>query len=189
MKQFLFTSFVLSSLFTSGCVFDPSFMAQPGPFRGEQDACGFTVDEYSGEGLRWNKTKFPIVFKIHANVPLEAEKNFISAVDHWNLAWYDYLEMKGLEPFDLFYVDRRGVYEGGTAADGSNLFLFVNRNFSQYEDNRSQAITALRANRRALIVDTDILINNENFDFYYDSSYNTEIELAKKDFEKKKAFS
>ena len=187
MKSFLFKSVVLSSLLTSACVFEGSFVGNgPGPYRGEQDACGFTVDEYSGQGLRWKKSKFPVVFKIHENVPIEAERNFISAVDHWNLSWYDYLEIKGLAPFDLFYVDRRGVYEGQTAADGSNLFLFVHQNFSQYENVNSQAITALRSDRRASIIDTDILVNNENFSFYYDSSYNTMIDLAKRDFEKQR---
>jgi len=186
MNQFIFGSAFLSSLVFSSCIIDAPFMSYPGPFRGEQDSCGFTVNEYSGEGLRWDKSKFPVVLKIHANVPLEAEKNFIAAGDHWNLAWQDFLESKGLSPFDLFYVDRRGVYEGKTGNDGSNLFLFVHHNFSQYEDERSQAITALRSDRRSAIIDTDILVNNDNFKFYYDPSYNTAIELAKKDFEKER---
>ena len=187
MKPFIFKAVVLSSLFTSSCIFESSFMMQPGPFRGTQDSCGFTVDEYSGQGLRWEKSNFPVIFKIHANVPPKARKNFISAVDYWNLAWYDFLESKGLAPFDLFYVDLRGVYEGDTGSDGSNLFLFVNENFSRYENNSSQAITALRSERMtSSIIDTDILVNNENFKFYYDSTYNTKIELAKQNFKKKR---
>jgi len=187
MNAFTFKTLLLSCFFLSACVFDPSFMSQPGPHRGEQDSCGFTVDEYSGEGLRWKKSKFPVVFKVHANVPRDARRNFISAVNHWNMAWYDFLEKKALEPFDLFYVDMRGVYEGDTAADGSNLFLFIHEGFSRYEDQNAQAITALRSDRiNSSIIDTDILVNSVNFNFYYDSSYNKVIDLAMQGFEKKR---
>ena len=188
MKPFIFKAVVLSSLFTSSCVFEGSFlMGQPGPFKGEMDSCSFTVDEYSGEGLRWKKSDFPITFKIHANVPPKARKNFISAVDHWNLAWYDFLDAKELDPFDLFYVDLRGVYEGDIGSDGSNLFLFKNEDFSRYVDEEIQAVTIVIGDGMTpLIIDTDILVNNVNFKYYYDSAYNTAIDLAKQGFEKKR---
>ena len=188
MKPFIFKIVVLSSLFTSACIFEGPFMMREDYFRGEKDSCGFMVDEYSGQGLRWKKSKFPVIFKIHTNVPPEARKNFISAVDHWNLAWHDFLETKELDPFDLFYVDLRGVYEGDTGADGNNLFLFANENFSRYMGKgETQAVTIVRADRiTPSIIDTDILVNNKNFKFYYDSAYNTAIDLVKQNFEKKR---
>jgi len=188
MKASFFGIFFSTSFLFSGCVFDSSFLSHPGPYLKEQDACGFAVDEYSGEGLRWKKTKFPIVFKVHANVPDRARDNFVSAVSHWNLAWYDFLEEEGIDQtFDLFDIDRSGVYEGDAVADGSNLFMFVPKDFSRYEDERAQAITALWSNRRNFsIIDTDILVNDEAFDFHYDASYNRSIDLAMQKFEKKR---
>ena len=188
MRWILFKVCFLSLFFSTGCVIDTAklFMS-PGPYQGVQDSCGFSVEEHSGEGVRWKKSKFPVTFKIHTKVPIEAEKNFIAAVDHWNLAWAHYLEDKGLEPFDLYYVDRRGVYEGNAGPDGNNLFLFVHEDFSKYDSSSVQAITSLRINKRtANIEDTDILVNRENFKFFYDPSYNNEIELAHKDFKQKR---
>ena len=189
MGRIFFKVLVLSLFFSTGCVIDTSrLFSSPGPYQGIQDSCGFSVDEHSGKGVRWKKSKFPVIFKIHTEVPIKAEKNFISAVEHWNLAWTHYLEDKGLEPFDLYYVDRRGVYEGNAGPDGNNLFLFVHDNFSKYENPTSvQAITSLRVNKfSSNIEDTDILVNRENFEFFYDSSYDKEIELAHKDFQQKR---
>ena len=166
--------------FFAGCVFESSMMQTPA-FIGSQDDCGFAVNHFSGEGLRWDKSKFPVVFRIHETVPLEAEKNFISSVDHWNLMWRDFLDQKGLKPFELFYVDKSGIYEGHIRSDGNNLILFVNDNFSRYDSPRSQAITAL-SSKGASILDADIVVNAQTFKFHYDSQYNQTV-LAANEFE------
>ena len=187
MKYFIFI--ILSVFFISSCVFENPFMG-PGVFQDQQDSCEFMVDAYTGQSLRWDKSQFPIIFKVHASVPREAELNFISAVDHWNLAWSEFLEIKGLKPFNLYYVDPRGRYEGEPGADGSNLLLFEYENFSKYNpDQDIQAITTVWSKRRAkvtFITDTDILVNTINRKYYYDDSYNNRIQLAKKDFEIKR---
>ncbi|MBC6416006.1 MAG: hypothetical protein GDA46_06435 [Bdellovibrionales bacterium] len=185
MKKIIFNlSFLIFSLnFFVSCVVG-SFLQEP-LYLGLQDSCGFIVNQYSGEGLRWDKSKFPVKFFIHESVPLEAEKNFISATDHWNVEWSHFLEKKGLEPFDLFVVDTKGVYQGMATNDKNNLFIFIKDNFSKYDSPNSQGITAFNSQSKE-IIDTDILINNANFKFYYDKRYNNKISLVKRELEKER---
>ena len=180
MKTLSFNCLFFLSFFV-GCVFESSMMQTPS-FLGAQDSCGFAVNHFSGEGLRWDKSKFPIVFHIHETVPVEAEKNFTSSVDHWNLVWRDFLTHKRLEPFELFYVDKRGVYEGQIKTDGNNLIAFVTENFTKYDSLSSQAITSIYA-KNTSIIDTDIVVNNQTNKFYYDPQYNQTVHLATNEFE------
>ena len=159
----------------NNCVFHPGSPI----YVGEKDVCGFAVSQYSGQGLRWDDSKFPISFYMHRSVPKKARDNFISAVSHWNIAWTEYLQEEGLKPFPLFtIVDKNNLYDGRPEKDGHNFLFFVDDRFSRYESNpNTQAITAI-ASMGYEIRDTDILVNNEAFDYYYDSSYNKEITLA-----------
>ena len=158
-------------------------------YMGEKDSCGFAVNQYSGQGLRWDDSKFPISFYVHYSVPDKAKDNFISAVEHWNLEWTEYLQSEGVEPFPLFVVVSRDRYNGKPERDENNFLFFINDNFSRYESIQGvQAVTALNSIGHELR-DTDILVNNENevFEYYYDSSYNKEITVAKKQIESQRA--
>ena len=158
------------------CVFQPGGGAI---YMGEKDSCGFAVNQYSGQGLRWDEDEFPISFYVHHSVPEKAKANFMSAVSHWNLAWADYLEDQGLKVFPLFMIrDKNNLYSGKPGKDNSNFLFFIEDRFSRYESNsNTQAITAITSSGYE-IKDTDILINAESFTYYYDKSYNKEITLA-----------
>ena len=146
---------------------------------GEKDACGFAVNQFSGQGLRWDDSKFPVSFYVHHSVPSKAKANFISAISHWNLAWEDYLKRQGIRPFPLFaIVDANNLYNGQPGKDDHNFLFFIDDKFSRYESNpNTQAITAITSTGHK-IKDTDILVNTEGFVYYYDNSYNREITLA-----------
>ena len=174
------TSFKLAFLlfciaFLESCLFQ---MGSP-IYVGEKDSCNFAVNQHSGQGLRWNGDKFPISFYVHHSVPEQAKANFISAISHWNLAWTDYLVNQGLSPFPLFViVDANNLYNGRPGGDNNNFLFFIDHKFSRYDSNpNTQAITAINYSGPE-IKDTDILVNNESFKYYYDRHYNTEITLA-----------
>ena len=145
------------------------------------------------KGVRWDKSKFPIDFYIHESVPSEAGRNFISAVDHWNMAWEDYLVNQGLEPFQLFNVaDKEMRYSGSPGNDKYNMLFFVKENFSQYlvgdtsqsSSSAVQAITAMISTPRVGdIQDTDIIVNAQNYKYFFDEKYNGEIMAAKREAE------
>ncbi|MCZ0931753.1 MAG: hypothetical protein OXJ52_01180 [Oligoflexia bacterium] len=159
----------------NNCVFQPGSSI----YVGDKDLCGFAVSQYSGQGLRWDESKFPIPFYMHHSVPKNAKDNFISAVSHWNLRWTEYLQEEGVKPFPLFaVVDKHNLYNGKPGKDENNFLFFVDNKFSRYESNpNTQAITTI-ASMGHEIRDTDILVNDEAFDYYYDPSYNQEITLA-----------
>ncbi|MCY4321222.1 MAG: hypothetical protein OXC37_02285 [Bdellovibrionaceae bacterium] len=182
--SFKIGSLFLSISFLASCVFE---MGSP-IYVGQKDSCGFAVNQYSGQGLRWNEANFPVPFYLHSSVPYEAKQNFIFAIEHWNLAWAEYLENEGLQPFRLFIVaDRHNLYNGQPQRDGSNFLFFIDKNFSRYDSSSGvQAITAMNAIGDE-IKDTDILVNEEAFNFYYDSSYNDEITIAKKKVDERRS--
>ena len=174
MKGFLQTGvlFLFITFFTS-C----ALQGEIGLYEGEKDACGFAVNEYTGKGLRWDKSKFPISFYIHESVPPEAHKNFIAAIDHWNITWEEFLVDRGVEPFLLFAVVDKGVqYSGSPKNDGYNILFFVKDSFSTYGKSEIQAITSMYSSRWGInIKDTDIIVNNRNFVYFYDEDYNEDI--------------
>lgn len=152
----------------------------PGLYLGQKDSCGFAVSQFTGDGVRWQKSEFPIPFHIHESVPPEAQKNFISAAEHWNIAWEEFLLDQGLETFPLFsIVDRSNQYSGSPKNDSYNMLFFVTNSFSKYHEPQIQAITAMISSRQGEIKDTDIIVNNENFRYFYDESYNQDILLSK----------
>ena len=160
----------------SSCIMEPLHPL----YSGSTDSCGFAVNQYTGEGLRWQKEEFPVLFSIHRSVPVPAEKNFVSAIDHWNMAWNEYLENKGVQPFDLFAINLSTLKDGDPKKDNQNILYFMGNNFSYYENAPGvQAVTAIYSTK-VNIKDTDILVNDKGrHNYYYDESYNSEIHLAK----------
>ncbi len=153
----------------------------------QKDDCGFALGRFSGEGLRWDKSKFPISFYIHQSVPAPAARNFVSAVDHWNMAWERYLSAQGLSPFPLFAVpDKNTRYSGSPKNDGYNIFLFA-EDYSKYGSLDQQAITSVYSSTSGEIKDTDIIVNNhvvlngQRTFYFYDESYNDEIVLSQRE--------
>ena len=156
----------------------------------QKDSCGFAVSRYTGEGLRWDKSKFPVSFYVHQSVPAPAHKNFVSAVDHWNMAWGEHLMNKGLEPFPLFSVaDRDRQYSGSPRDDGHNILFFTDRFKEEgYGGVTVQAVTGMiYSPRKGEIKDTDIIVNNRVIlrtgrqYYFYDENYNKEIVLSKRE--------
>ena len=169
-------------------VFLPACMIQGGMTGyapGMQDSCGFAIDPHTGKGLRRKRSDFPIVFYIHKSVPREAHENFISAVDHWNEDWREFLEEKGEAPFPLFAVaNRKAQYSGSPAKDSYNMVFFIEEDYANYvklskkQAMEQQGVTTMGKNLRSYLIDTDILVNAEDNLFFYDDSYNQEIRLA-----------
>ena len=178
MKVFVrIVCFILFVTSLNNCV----FQGKEGFYIGEKDSCGFAVNQWTGKGIKWDKSHFPISFLIHHSVSSSARKNFVSAVGHWNLAWESFLIKEGLEPFPLFAVKNKNMkYSGSPGNDSYNLLFFINNNFSEYENSMVQAITAVSTDRAGEIKDTDIIVNNESFKYFYDESYNKEILLSQK---------
>lgn len=188
----------MKGLFKVGCLalfagFLPSCiivdMEGGGLYMEQKDSCGFAVSRYTGEGIRWDKFKFPVSFYIHQSVPAPAHKNFVSAVDHWNMAWEEYLTNKGLESFPLFaVVDRDRQYSGSPKNDGHNILFFTDR-FKEkgYGSINVQAVTGMIYSRKGEIRDTDIIVNNHvvlktgRQYYFYDENYNDEVILSKRE--------
>ena len=156
-----------------------------GFYLGQTDSCGFAINQYNGKGVRWNQSEFPIIFYIHESVPSEAQANFISAVEHWNMSWEEFLSEQGLEAFPLFdVVDRNAKYSGSPKKDSYNILFFVTDGFdkSGYGKEDIQAITSMHSTKRTgRIKDTDIIVNADNYNYFYDEDYNEDILLSKKE--------
>ena len=124
LKTHMFCSFFLSFLLHD------AFWR--GAFKGRADSCNFALNEYSGKRMYWKD--FPVVFYIHENVPSLAAKNFKSAVDDWNITWYNYLYQNGLEDNqqeNLFKV-HAGRILGEPVEDGRNILFFETDNFDPF---------------------------------------------------------
>ena len=156
-----------------------------GFFLGKKDSCGFAVSQYNGKGLRWRKSDFPITFYVHESVPAKAQANFISAIDHWNMAWEEFLSDEDLEFFPLFaVVDKNNQYSGSPMDDSYNILFFIEDDFDQsgYGEKKVQAITSMHSNQlTGRIKDTDIIVNNDNYDYFYDKNYDTDILISQKE--------
>ena len=165
----IFTSALLSACLLQG--------GGTGAYMGEKkDPCGFAVNT-RGWPTHWKKSDFPVVYYIHESVPRPARQNFISATQHWNLVWEEYLLDKGEEPFEFFSIANENLaYKGSPKNDSYNLLIFINRGFTKYHKNTSQAITAIFASYGSgKINDADIIINNESYKYYYDNEYDRQI--------------
>ena len=162
-----------------------------GAYFNQKDQCGFAVNRLAGKGVRWDKSQFPIPFYIHQSVPPPAHQNFISAVEHWNMVWEEFLFNQGLEPFPLFAVlSKNRQYSGSPGEDFHNILFFITKKFSKYNKTNTpaykiHALTAVSSGRwDAEIKDTDILINNESYRYFYDKSYDQEVIDSKKEVKK-----
>ena len=149
--------------------------------------CTFSVDPLSGNPIRWARSSFPVSFYINKSVPQDAMDNFIAATNYWNLTWYEYLEDRDLEGPPLFYIVGAKSRKDFDIPPGRsppkkeqyNVLHFTN-NFGSYYKQRAdktQAVTIVRRNNDK-IIDTDIVVNGFNFEFYYDYHYNEDIRLA-----------
>lgn len=144
-----------------------------------KDSCGFALSSLTGKGVHWPRSKFPISFYIHETVPFSAYKNFISAADHWNMSWEEYLNKRGLEYFPLFDIKNPNLrYSGNPGNDQYNMIYFVTEGFSKYGPD-VQAITATYSNRNNQITDSDIIVNATGYKYFYDENYNTDVSIAK----------
>ena len=102
-----------------------------GLYLGQKDSCGFAVSQFTGDGVRWDKSKFPISFYIHESVPPEAHKNFISAYRSLECGLGGVSCRSGMRsPFLLFAI----VVAEGTQYSGSpremttyNILFFIDR--------------------------------------------------------------
>ena len=173
--------FILSANLFPACVIQDG----GGFYLGQKDSCGFAVSHYNGKGIRWDQSDFPINFYIHESVPSEAQRNFISAIEHWNMAWEEFLLNQGVEFFPLFdLADKNMKYSGFPQQDSYNILFFVTDGFSKsgYGKEDVQAITSTHSTKRTgRIKDTDIIVNADNYNYFYDENYNEDILLSKKE--------
>ena len=164
-------------------------------YEGVKDSCNFTVHKITGERLLWDQSKFPIPFYIHDSVPYEARQNFISAIDHWNFTWQEFLLDKGFQAFSLFSIENKdNRYFNPPKKDNHNILFFAGDDFSKYvpeaassfrQYNRStiQAVTAMVSDHQAELEDTDIIVNDGAVNYFYDKDYDKEIYLSKMEIE------
>ena len=172
--------FLISALFLSACIYEGGFS---GNYSLQTDDCNISKTPLGGS-LIWEELKNkPVLFYVHESVPDVAQEVFNASIDHWNVAWELYLEDKGEEPFPLFEViDRELKYTGTPGRDQYNILFFIDKNFLNYEKEEVQAFTAVLSSRRGAIKDTDIIVNNEYYSYYYDLDYQTDIQASLKSF-------
>ena len=176
MRQFFLKSalfiFGATGLLPSCAIYSPT----PGMYLGsERDDCGLAVSQTIGKSVRWDKDDFPIEFYVHESTPVPAHKNFVAAVDNWNIAWEMYLSDRGLNSFPLFHIPNpRAQYSGSPGSDSHNMLFFVD-NYKKHMKSDAQAITSIFSDMDGKIEDTDIIINNAMYEYFYDESYNRDI--------------
>ena len=172
--------------FFSACIIEDM---SPRLYLESKDSCGFALNQYTGEGVRWDKSEFPVSFYIHESVPYSAKQNFLSAIEHWNIVWEEHLEAQGLESFALFdVVNKNTRYSGSPGNDSYNMLFFETDDFSVYEEAKIQAITAMSSTKRGgIIKDTDIIVNNVDYSYFYDEDYNEDLHLVKNEIKNQRA--
>ena len=157
----------------SSCIIDDSgnYFSVEG-----KDNCGFIVDPRTGQGIRWSLDDLPVSFYIHESVPEKARQNFISSVDHWNQEWEEYTHSRGeVTAPNLFAVVGDGnAFSGQVRNDSYNMLFFAERMKPYGMKAETQAVTKTYSLRRK-IRDTDIIVNTETFQYYYDTGYDEAI--------------
>ena len=140
------------------------------------DTCGFSRDKMN-RSVKWDLAKFPIAFHVHGSVPDKAYYNFVSAVTHWNEVWIQYLEDREIvDTFLLFRIVGEGEKFAGTPKrDGNNMLFFLDRFEGYGQTSRTgrqvtQALTSM-VSVEGRIQDTDILVNADEVQHYFDRSY------------------
>ena len=175
MKAFLkITIFTCISMSLGGCTFQGNNF-----YTGPSDPCGFSIDPRSNGPVKWDEDAFPIPFYIHESVPEEAQENFISAIAQWNGSWKNYLTQQGLEYKPLFSIVGNGSLFSGEIENDSYNMVFFTHDFSEFGTKSTQAITKIYSINRK-IKDTDIVVNNQHFDYFFDSSYDDSVLALKK---------
>lgn len=120
----------------------------------EQD-CGFVQNVY-GERISWKKT-LPAKVSIHESVPEDMRPAIYKAAQKWN-------ELLGREVISI-----EGVSHGENKAqkDGSNVIYMSSKWDAGKETEQGRTSVYWIGNE---IKEADIRINDENFDFYWQSS-------------------
>ncbi len=178
----------------SGCIIGPP-QGRGGYqlYRGGSDECGFALDSYTGKPMKWKASELPISFYTHESVPLEAHRNFISSVEHWNSVWEEHADEMGIEAAPLFaIVSESQVFSGRPGKDGYNMLFFINENFAaRYGAGKPtvQAVTVTFDDDPGEIIDTDIIINAETIDYFYDRDYDRDILAMAETFSAKRYLS
>ena len=143
-------------------------------YTGRPDPCGFSKSSHN-DSIKWDTSKFPISFYAHSSVSTDAYRNFVSATEHWNDAWMEYLEARSItNKFLLFKIGGEGyLFSGTPGVDGSNMLFFLD-DFDGYS-NKPNSIQALTSTISAggRLEDTDILVNEEHNKYYFDRSYDS----------------
>ncbi len=128
---------------------------------GNRDMCYFRVDR--GFSVKWDS--LPISVYIHESVPEISRKNFIYAVDMWNESW-NYYTGKGLL-FDLIgEVQLKHVPGKNAPDDGANV-LFLDKRYKILSAHQ-QGTTHIRNYFGGSIYEADIIVNNIDYEFYYE---------------------
>ena len=163
-------SLSLGVLYLSGCVVSNNHAY----YTGEVDSCGFSLDARTHKPVKWDTKDFPINFYIHESVPEEAQENFVASIDHWNESWRLYSEQNNLEYKPLFALVANGSLFTGEVDNDSYNMLFFADDFSGFGEKTVQAVTKIFSKQRR-IRDTDIIVNNSDFSYFYDTSYNQSV--------------
>ena len=163
----------------SSCVIDDSGNYFPA---GGEDLCGFVVDPRTGQGIRWDLKDLPVAFYIHESVPEKAGQNFISAVGHWNQEWEEYTIERGEDSAPTLFsvVGSGNAFRGQVKNDSYNMLFFAETINSYGMKQSTQAVTKTYSLRRK-IRDTDIIVNAESFQYYYDTGYDEAILAFKRE--------
>lgn len=176
MKYYPWFLYFFTLILLSSCVIDMNSLTRPMIAYPTQDRCNFNTDSSTGLPLKWPKNKFPIRFYVHTSVPDKAHENFYAAIVHWNDVWLTYLSEKRVprsKQFLLFITDNpQKKYQGEQKNDGYNMLFFA----EDFKDDQKQGITTTYYRPSSLnkshLTDTDIVINNSDFDYHYDNQYN-----------------
>lgn len=195
LKIFVFSGFWLLA----------SCLVETGGGRGdllhELNECYFNKDLRTGKAIKWaDEDAFPISFYVHESVPDEAYFNFVTAVDHWNIRWAEYVEGRGGEAGPLLEILGKGekfAASGSLLGDDYNMLVFVERSKigkimgkQSFHVDEIQGVTYSRKSRNFLgnisLKSADILVNKTSFKYYYDEEYNKDILAWKKSLDPKR---
>ena len=187
MQKLFLQALLLPGLFFSlaSCLMS----APSGPALYEVDECYFSRDLRTGRSVKWKKNKFPVSFYIHTSVPDSAYLNFVAGADFWNLRWEEYTEDRGIPYTHLLEITGRGEkfsISGSPLKDKHNMLLFASSpELNKITRSVSASVHEIQAvtysqKRNGYIRSADIIVNETDFEYHYDESYNKYI-LSLKD--------
>ena len=131
-----------------------------GGVTGDVTPCYFRVDR--GFVVRWRE--LPIPLYIHESTPKLARQNYIYAVDMLNEAW-NYYSGKG-RIFELIGDVPTTEDNPVKTEDGINIFFLDKKH--KLLHNEQQGTTRIRNYFLGEIYETDVIINNIHFKYFYE---------------------